>query len=176
MIELPVEVVRSQRRKRTAQAQIREGRLRVMIPVGLTGDQESELIDSLVARAVRRLSSAGVDLGSRASALAREYGLPIPSGIEWTTRQMRRWGSCSPADGTIRISNRLASMPSWVLDWVIIHELAHLEEPNHGPRFHSLVDRYPLAERAKGYLIARSEQLPGGAPDIDGLEEGSQGG
>jgi hypothetical protein len=49
-------------------------------------------------------------------------------------------------------------MPAWVLDWVLIHELAHLEVPDHGPRFKSLVDRYELAERATGYLMARSEE------------------
>jgi predicted metal-dependent hydrolase len=160
MIDLPVQVVRSQRRRRTAQAQMRDGRLRVMVPEGLSRDEESKLVDDLVARAVRKLSSAGIDLGSRGRLLARKYRLPTPNTIEWSARQLTRWGSCTPASGAIRISNRLASMPGWVLDWVIIHELAHLEEPGHGPRFQSLVDRYPLAERAKGYLIAKAEHHP----------------
>ncbi len=167
MIDLPVQVVRSRRRKRTAQAQMRDGKLRVMIPDGLGDDEESKLVDEMVARAVRKLSSAGVDLGSRARSLARKYQLPTPETIEWSDRQMTRWGSCTPNKGTIRVSNRLASMPGWVLDWVIIHELAHLEEANHGPRFQSLVDRYPLAERAKGYLIARAEHHSGIGPGLD---------
>lgn len=157
MIDLPVQVVRSQRRKRTAQAQIREGKLRVIVPDGLTRDEESTLVDNLVAKAVRKLSSAGIDLGSRGRALARKYRLPTPNTIEWSDRQMTRWGSCTPENGTIRISNRLASMPTWVLDSVIVHELAHLEEADHGARFQSLVSRYPLAERAMGYLIAKGE-------------------
>lgn len=157
---MPVQVVRSQRRKRTAQAQIRDGKLRVLIPDGLSGDEESKLVDDLVARAVRKLSSAGVDLGSRARSLARKYQLPTPDTIEWSDRQMTRWGSCTPANRAIRVSNRLTSMPGWVLDSVIIHELAHLEERGHGPRFQSLVDRYPLAERAKGYLLAKAEHHP----------------
>jgi hypothetical protein len=111
----------------------------------------------MTARISRKVSSAGVDLEQRAKALAGEYRLATPTSVEWSDRQMRRWGSCS-SDGRIRVSNRLASMPSWVLDWVLIHELAHLQEPNHGPRFKALVDRYELAERAQGYLMAKSEE------------------
>ena len=74
----------------------------------------------------------------------------------WSGRQTRRWGSCSPADATIRISDRLAELPLWVLDYVIVHELAHLAEANHGPGFHALVARYPRSERAVGFLEAVS--------------------
>jgi hypothetical protein len=157
MTDLPVDVIRSKRRKRTVQAYVADGRLRVMVPDGLSPDEVARLVEQMTERIARKVSSAGVDLEQRARVLAHEYGLPAPSGIEWSDRQMRRWGSCS-SDGRIRISNRLASMPSWVLDWVMIHELAHLEEPNHGPRFKTLVGRYELAERARGYLMAKSEE------------------
>ena len=157
MTDLPVDVIRSKRRKRTVQAYVADGRLRVMVPDGLSPDEEERLVAQMTERIARKLSSEGVDLEQRARALAREYGLPAPSGIEWSDRQMRRWGSWS-SDGRIRISNRLASMPSWVLDWVLIHELAHLQEPNHGPGFRALVGRYELAERAMGYLMAKSEE------------------
>jgi hypothetical protein len=43
-------------------------------------------------------------------------------------------------------------MPSWVLDYVILHELAHLIQPGHGGEFWSLLDSYPRTERARGYL------------------------
>jgi hypothetical protein len=49
----------------------------------------------------------------------------------------------------------LASEPGWVLDYVIVHELAHLDVPRHGPAFWSIVNRYPRAERARGFLMAR---------------------
>jgi Protein of unknown function DUF45 len=157
MSDLPVDVVRSKRRKRTAQAYIKEGRLKVMVPFGLASDEEARLVDGLVARVNRKVSSNEVDLARRAGDLARKYGLSEPKSIEWSDRQKTRWGSCTPAEGRIRISNRLASMPAWVLDSVLIHEMAHLEEPNHGPEFKALVGRYELSERARGYLMAMSE-------------------
>jgi predicted metal-dependent hydrolase len=49
----------------------------------------------------------------------------------------------------------LAKEPSWVLDYVIVHELAHLHVRGHDKAFWELVNRYPLAERARGFLIAR---------------------
>ena len=83
-----------------------------------------------------------------------------PATIDWSNRQLRRWGSCTVSEGRIRISDRLASMPDWVLDWVILHELAHLVVPHHGPPFQQIVSQYQLGERAEGYLIARSEICP----------------
>ncbi|MGH8926889.1 MAG: YgjP-like metallopeptidase domain-containing protein [Acidimicrobiia bacterium] len=159
MNELPVEVVRSKKRKRTVQAYISDGKVRVLVPAGLNQAEEDKLVETMVKRATRRLTSAGVDLEARARDLARRYGLPSPLTVKWSDRQLSRWGSCTPADGRLRISNRLAVMPGWVLDWVLIHELAHLEVSDHGERFQTLVRRYELGERAEGYLIAKSEEI-----------------
>lgn len=156
MSELPVDVIRSKRRKRTAQAYEVGGRLRVLIPAHLSQSEEATVVDDLVKKVTRKIASQTVDLETRAHRVARKYGLPAPTSIEWSERQTSRWGSCS-ADGSIRISSRLASMPGWVLDWVLVHELAHLEVPDHSERFKLLVSRYELAERAEGYLIAKSE-------------------
>lgn len=159
MSELAVEVVRSKKRKKTAQAYIVEGRLRVLIPAGLEPETEAGLVADLVRKTTRRISAEGVDLTSRAAKLAKKYGLPTPVSIEWSNRQLRRWGSCTVSEGRIRISDRLASMPDWVLDWVILHEMAHLLVPNHGPLFQQIVNQYKLGERAEGYLIAMTEQM-----------------
>ncbi|MBT5710969.1 M48 family metallopeptidase, partial [Candidatus Poribacteria bacterium] len=74
----------------------------------------------------------------------------------FVTNQNQRFGSCTPAHGTIRLSERLRRYPEWVLDYVVVHELAHLIHPNHAPDFWEVVNRYPLTERARGFLIAVS--------------------
>ena len=99
MSDLPVDVVRSKRRKRTAQAYIKEGRLKVLVPFGLAADEEAVLVDGLVARVSRKAASTEVDLVRRVGELARKYGLSEPMSIEWSDRQMTRWGSCTPAEG-----------------------------------------------------------------------------
>jgi predicted metal-dependent hydrolase len=57
--------------------------------------------------------------------------------------------------GELRSRRRCHPFPVWVLDYVLVHELAHLAVADHGPRFHALVARYPRAERAVGFLIAK---------------------
>lgn len=157
MAELSVDVIRSKRRKRTLSARVIDGRIEVRVPAGMDPEEEMRLVDELLARARRKISSATVDLRRRAAELAARYRLPTPVSVEWSSRQMKRWGSCTPDDGRIRISDRLADMPPWVLDSVLVHELAHLEVNGHGPEFQDLVDRYELTERARGYLIAVTE-------------------
>lgn len=157
MNQLPVEIVRSDRRKRTLQASIVDGTIRVRVPAGLSHDEESVLVERLVARVRRKATSGDVDLGQRARSMARRFGLPEPAHISWSDRQNTRWGSCTPADGTIRISNRVATMPRFVLDYVVLHELAHLEVPGHGDDFQAIVSRYEFTERARGYLMAISQ-------------------
>lgn len=157
MDDIPIEVIRSSRRQRTVQAAMSDGRLEVRVPEGLDPVEEASLVESVTRRALRKLTSAQVDLTGRARRLARRYDLPQPETVEWSSRQSKRWGSCKPDSSRILISDRLASMPGWVLDSVLVHELAHLEAADHGPRFQALVDRYELTERATGYLIAVSE-------------------
>ena len=72
------------------------------------------------------------------------------------TNQQQRWGSCSPGERSIRLSERLQGMPSWVVDYVLVHELAHLLEHGHDEKFWAWVDRYPRSERARGYLLGWS--------------------
>ena len=53
-----------------------------------------------------------------------------------------RWGSCQPATGRICINVRLALYPPECLEYVVVHELCHLLERGHGPRFHTLMDHF----------------------------------
>ena len=157
MTDMPIDVIRSKRRKRTVQASLVGGRLQIRVPSGLSPQRETELIEQAAERVWRKVSSEGVDLTRRARELADRYDLPQPVSIEWSSRQMQRWGSCTPDQRRIRISNRLTSVPVWVLDSILVHELAHLEVADHGSRFQELANRYELSERAKGYLIAKSD-------------------
>jgi hypothetical protein len=157
MTDLPVDVIRSARRKRTSQAYATRGRVRVLIPAHLSASEEAAVVAELVQKVTRKLASETIDLESRAREVAQKYSLRAPTQVLWSDRQNSRWGSCSPESGTIRISSRLTGMPEWVLDWVLVHELAHLEVAHHGVEFKKLVSRYELAERAEGYLIAKSE-------------------
>ena len=90
--------------------------------------------------------------------LAQRLDLPEPAEIVFSKRQQTRWGSCTPSTGRIRISDRVAGFPPWVIDYVIVHELVHLVVADHSPDFWQLVNRYDRAERARGYLDAKSEE------------------
>jgi predicted metal-dependent hydrolase len=152
-----IEIVRSARRKRTAEARLISNDLvRVSLPGWVRPEDEHEWVQPLVEKVTRRLRSAEVDLTERAAVLARRYRLPVPSAIRWVGNQGSRWGSCTPSTGEVRISDRLADAPRYVLDYVVVHELAHLVHGDHSRAFKELEDRYPRAERARGYLDALS--------------------
>ena len=152
-----IEVRRSARRRRTVAARREGDRLIVMIPASMSRSEERRWVADMLARverseAKRRLSDD--DLMARAQTLNHDYlgGRATPVSVRWVTNQRTRWGSCTPIDGSIRISTRVQPMPGWVLDYVLVHELTHLLEPSHNRRVWAWVDRYPQAERAKGFL------------------------
>lgn len=154
---MKTEVVRSPRRKKTVEAKLVDGVLRVSIPASMSRAEERTWVERMSARFNQELRSKEIDLPQRARQLANRYLLPRPAEIVFSSRQRQRWGSCTPGNKRIRISDRLVDFPPWVVDYVIVHELAHLDEPNHSAAFWELVNRYPLAERARGYLLAKSE-------------------
>ena len=156
-----IRIVRSKRRRRTISARLVEAGavLEILAPAGATDAELAPIIADLKARVLRRVerkeTADDAALARRAAELNRQYfeGRLRWAEIRYVTNQQRRFGSCTPATGVIRISHRVATMPAWVRDYIIIHELAHLREANHGPRFWKLVNRYPRVERARGYLI-----------------------
>jgi predicted metal-dependent hydrolase len=150
-----VEVIRSAKRRRTVQARQIGDVLRISIPAAMTKSEEERWVGEMVRRMERKTASSLIDLETRSASLARKYGLGRPRSVRWVDNQQWRWGSCTPGDGTIRLSSRLASEPAWVIDYVLVHELAHLTVRHHNSDFWKLVHRYPLAERALGYLMAR---------------------
>ena len=163
----PVEIIRSDKRKKTVSAELKSGILIVRAPAQMSDGELMPIIEKLQMRLrkkVQRAPKSDAELEQMARRLNKTY---FSGGLKWqsiryVTNQNKRFGSCTPSQGTIRISHRLAEMPDWVLEYVVMHELAHLQEANHGPRFWKLVNRFPLTERARGYLMAV------------GLEEGSE--
>ena len=133
--------------------------LEILAPAHLSDEQLKPHIENLQERLKLREKAATLDdgaLSERASELNQLYfdGRLKWKSIRWVPNQVKRHGSCTPRRGTIRISHRIAAMPGFVRDYVIIHELCHLLEANHSSEFWKLVNRYPKAERARGYLMA----------------------
>jgi predicted metal-dependent hydrolase len=155
-----VEVRRSQRRRRTVSAYRDGERVVVLIPAQFSGAEEREWVDRMLARLdAREQRGRRTDayLAERAQRLIERHlsdqrAAQASVSVRWVSNQHGRWGSCTPADRTIRISARIMDFPDWVLDYVLFHELVHLVVPFHNARFWSLVARYPKAERARGYL------------------------
>ncbi|MGI8696613.1 MAG: M48 metallopeptidase family protein [Mycobacteriales bacterium] len=158
VVAAAVDVRLSARRRRTVTAYRAGGRIVVLITARFSKAEERRWVDDMLARltarerrAVRR-GDAGLE--ARAHALSERYlgGRARPASVRWVATMTSRWASCTPLEETIRVSNRLEQMPGWVLDYVLVHELAHLLVAGHDDRFWSLVAGYPRAERARGYL------------------------
>jgi predicted metal-dependent hydrolase len=153
----PIEVRRSRKRVRTVTA-FRDGDTTVVsIPARFTRAQEHEWVHRMVTRLAaqeRRRRPSDEGLAVRAAELSERYlgGRARPTSVTWSARQGRRWGSCTPVEGTIRISTRVRGMPRWVIDYVLLHELTHLLHSGHGPEFWAALEAYPRTERARGFL------------------------
>lgn len=177
VVGVQVEVRRSARRRRTVSAYRDGARIVVMIPARFTRAEERQWVARMVARldsstqTGRRRPGTDAALAARAAALSDRYldGRARPSSVRWVRSMRTRWASCTPADGTIRLCDRLRAMPGWVQDYVLLHELAHLLVPGHGPEFWALVRRFPRTERARGYLdgVSAAASLGLGG-DVDG--------
>ncbi|TFH74070.1 M48 metallopeptidase family protein [Cellulomonas sp. HD19AZ1] len=174
-----VEVRRSRRRSRTVSAWREDGRTVVAIPARFTRAQEREWVGRMVERLAaqeRRRRPSDAQLAARATELSRRYlgGRAVPTSVRWSTNQGRRWGSCTPSEGTIRISDRVRGMPRWVLDYVLLHELTHLLQPGHGEAFWAELEAYPHTQRARGFLEGCAFARDGAdGPRDDGDDEPS---
>ncbi|WP_240519746.1 M48 family metallopeptidase [Amycolatopsis antarctica] len=156
-----IEVRRSARRRRTVSAYRDGDTLVVLIPARMTRAEEqhwvAEMERKLRNTETRRASPARKSddaLLARCAELSERYfgGSAVPSSVRWVAPMRTRWASCTPVDRSIRVSERLRDVPSWVLDYVLVHELAHLKVAGHNAEFWTLVREYPKTERAIGYL------------------------
>lgn len=169
-----VEVIRSTGRVKTASARwtVPGQKMVVRLPAGLDPAEEQRLIAQLTIKLEASTRRADLNrdgrLPQRLAELNQQYfgGRLQVDHVAWVTNQQGRYGSCTPEARTIRISDRVARLPGWVQDYVLVHELAHLVQPNHSPAFWKLVNRYPLTERARGYLMALGlESMDGPSED-----------
>ncbi len=157
---MEVKISYSSKRKRTVSARTEGGVLLVAAPAAINKQYLDRIIESFKDKFERRRAKddlrKGRSLRDVAARINKKYfGNKLNvSSIEYSSRQNKRYGSCDSRTGKIKISSRLKEMPLWVRDYVIVHEMAHLVEPNHGKAFCDIVNRYKLAERAKGYLMA----------------------
>lgn len=162
-----VEVRRSTRRRKSVSAYREGDRTIVLIPARMSQAEERRwvgvMLDKLAAQESKR-HLGDTELTERAVRLSAQYfdGRARPASVRWVTNQNTRWGSCTPAEGSIRLSHRLQGMPEYVVDYVLLHELAHLLVPGHGPEFWRLLEAYPRTERARGFLegVVAAERLP----------------
>jgi predicted metal-dependent hydrolase len=158
----PVRIVASRRRRRTVAARLRSGVLEVMVPASMSLAEQQHWADLMKARIERQLHRrrpTDERLQRRACALNERF---FGGRLRWNsvgfTDTASLWGSCTFTSGAIRVATRLSKFPDWVLDFVLMHELAHLVQSDHGPAFQEMLNRYPLAERARGYLLG-AEQM-----------------
>jgi len=167
-----IKVIRSDKRRKTISARIQKNIMFVYAPKTISDAELNKVIDNFTRRFQRRKLKRGLDethdlkpAFKQLNSIYFNNSLNVES-IEYTANQDRIFGSCNSKTGKIRISHRLAQMPLWVRDYVIIHEMAHLVESNHSKAFWDIVYRYKLAERAIGYLIAKGFDLEEGQSDI----------
>jgi len=169
-----VEVRRSKRAKRNVTAHRDNEKTVVTVPTRMAkrdiADYVNELVTRLDDRDERATSQALLE--QRARRLSKKYLAQdlfethvVPVSIRWVTNQNARWGSCTPGEGTIRISHRMVRMPAFVIDSVIVHELIHLLIADHSEAFYELMNKYPDHEKAKAYLDGFSHAQQNYSPE-----------
>jgi len=154
----PVRIITSRKRRRTVSARLRSGVLELLVPSSMPHSERehwAEVMSRRLQRRAERARPSDERLVERAKKLnERHFG----GRLRWSSigfaDMERLWGSCTFTDGAIRIAKRAAPLPEWVLDYLLMHELAHLVHSDHGAEFHELENLYPLTERARGYLLA----------------------
>ena len=188
--DIPVRVVRSTKRRKTISSQWRDETLIIQVPAALDENTERSFVDEMLKkfRQSRQRRNAGhtdTELGRRAHELDQHFfdGSASPTTVRWVTNQNKRWGSASYQQRSIRLSSKLQQMPSWVRDYVLVHELAHLVAPRsgHGPEFQKLLNRFPRRSEADLYLEAfhvgynsHAKELGGPIDELDGFGEDAE--
>ena len=164
---LDVRVIRSAKRTRTSSARLVGQTLEIRLPAWMSAAEEAHWVAEWTRRFRRKMTADRIDLPERAATLAGRYDLPRPTSIRWVDGMRTRWGSCTPSTGAIRLSSALAPFPDWVIDYVIVHELAHLREGGHNAGL--LAPRRPLPEGRAGPRLPHRQERRRGRDLLTGL-------
>jgi predicted metal-dependent hydrolase len=163
-----VEVIRDGRLKKTIRWQWEGSQVRVRAPKHVSQRELDQHVAEIIEKVRRKRAQvrirADADLEARARQINERYfgGEIVWHSIRWVNNMRKRLGSCTnggPTDGDIRLSRQIKGWPDWVVDYVIAHEMAHRQHPNHTKRFWAYVGRYPMAERARGFIQGVAFQL-----------------
>ena len=173
-----VEIRASPKRKKTGTAHWSGSRIVVQIPARVRGRERRAFVDELVERLLtQRPQNAGGDaaLEERARVLADTFNDAVmPASVRWVKNQQARWASCSPASREIRVSSRLRQCPEWVIDAVLVHELAHLQEADHSAKFYEIANRHPRQNDSElyldGYALGLGLRIEEGDVDVSANE------
>ena len=123
---------------------------RFMVPLSHVGREKGAMRDWYIARAKERILP-------RVRRHAHQLGVEYKGAKIVDNRY--RWGSCTVKDN-VNINWRLIKAPMFVIDYVIVHELAHLIEANHTPRFWNIVrTQIPKTEKARTWLGENGQLL-----------------
>ncbi|MEX1311613.1 MAG: M48 family metallopeptidase [Candidatus Sulfomarinibacteraceae bacterium] len=133
--------------------------LRVSAPRWVSARELDEAVDTLARRLVRRERARKINGEDNALELARRVARRFPdpppevAAARFSTRQGSRWGSYSTRTRTVHLNAAIRLMPSWVLEAVVAHELAHVCHPDHSPAFWALLREVcPQTDRARAFL------------------------
>lgn len=154
-----IRLIASTRRTKTISASFRDGMIQLAVPATMPDEHIVTSARGLVAKIKQRQQLAQRTptddaLHQRALHLARVWlgGQVEPNSVVWSDRQTTLWGSCTPTTKNIRISSMLKGMPQWVIDGVLVHELAHLKYSGHGHDFQQFAAQYPKLPEADAFL------------------------
>ena len=152
-----VEIRVSERRRKTVAAYWEGPRIVVLVPQRMAKRDRQAYAEELAAKLIaNRNKTRPTDSGlhERAMYLSRTFlaSEAVPTSVQWSTRQIHRWGSCTATDGTIRVSARLQGAPQFVIDAVLVHELAHLLHSDHSPAFYERANKFPRQHDAELFL------------------------
>jgi predicted metal-dependent hydrolase len=112
---------------------VRHRRLHLQIRPGTSTDRRAALLDAWYREKIR---------GALVSLLAKWQKIVGRAPKQVFVRRMRtKWGGCNPGSRNIRLNTELAKKPKECLEYILVHELAHLREPTHNARFSQFMDQ-----------------------------------